>query len=151
MRPLLSYDDITDTHAISTQSPGFQASHNPSSQSRKRKRNNNQKSLNLNNKRRCGTQPPRYPQHWDDPGTSSEPVVYDEPGNEDYFEDEETELGVEESRELTHDEIWDDSALIDAWDAATEEYEVCYYLYFMSRQSTSCRDFMDLKKIGNKS
>jgi hypothetical protein len=29
-----------------------------------------------------------------------------------------------ESRELTHDEIWDDSALIDAWNAATEEYEV---------------------------
>ncbi|KAK0464199.1 uncharacterized protein EV420DRAFT_1637763 [Desarmillaria tabescens] len=28
----------------------------------------------------------------------------------------------EESRELTHDEIWDDSALIDAWAAANEEY-----------------------------
>ena len=26
-------------------------------------------------------------------------------------------------RELTYDEIWDDSALIDAWNAATEEYE----------------------------
>jgi len=26
-------------------------------------------------------------------------------------------------RELTHEEVWDDSALIDAWDAATEEYE----------------------------
>ena len=31
----------------------------------------------------------------------------------------------EESRELTYEEIWDDSALIDAWNAATEEYEVC--------------------------
>jgi hypothetical protein len=29
----------------------------------------------------------------------------------------------EESRELTHEEIWDDSALIEAWNAATEEYE----------------------------
>lgn len=29
-----------------------------------------------------------------------------------------------ESRDLTHEEIWDDSALIDAWNAATEEYEV---------------------------
>lgn len=29
----------------------------------------------------------------------------------------------EESRELTHEEIWDDSALVNAWDAATEEYE----------------------------
>jgi hypothetical protein len=25
---------------------------------------------------------------------------------------------------LTQDELWDDSALIAAWDAATEEYEV---------------------------
>jgi hypothetical protein len=30
----------------------------------------------------------------------------------------------EESRELTQDEIWDDSALIDAWESATAEYEV---------------------------
>ena len=29
----------------------------------------------------------------------------------------------EESRELTHEEIWDDSALVDAWEAAMEEYE----------------------------
>lgn len=29
----------------------------------------------------------------------------------------------EKSRELTHGEIWDDSALIEAWNAATEEYE----------------------------
>ncbi|RDB29369.1 hypothetical protein Hypma_014988 [Hypsizygus marmoreus] len=37
-------------------------------------------------------------------------------------EDDNVEDG-DESRELTHDEIWDDSALIDAWNAATEEYE----------------------------
>ncbi|KAF8665099.1 hypothetical protein AX16_000567 [Volvariella volvacea WC 439] len=30
---------------------------------------------------------------------------------------------TDESRELTHEEIWDDSALIEAWNAATEEYE----------------------------
>jgi len=29
----------------------------------------------------------------------------------------------DDSRELTHGEIWDDSALIDAWNAAEEEYE----------------------------
>jgi len=29
----------------------------------------------------------------------------------------------EEGRDLTHNEIWDDSALIDAWNAAAEEYE----------------------------
>lgn len=33
------------------------------------------------------------------------------------------EEGEEESRELTHEEIWDDSALVNAWDAAMEEYE----------------------------
>ena len=27
-------------------------------------------------------------------------------------------------QELTHEDIWDDSALIAAWEAATEEYEV---------------------------
>ncbi|KAF5382797.1 hypothetical protein D9757_007280 [Collybiopsis confluens] len=32
-------------------------------------------------------------------------------------------LEVEESRELTHEEVWDDSALIEAWNAATEEYQ----------------------------
>ena len=35
-----------------------------------------------------------------------------------YEEDE------DESRELTHQELWDDSSLIDAWNAAAEEYEV---------------------------
>lgn len=28
-----------------------------------------------------------------------------------------------ESRELNHEEIWDDSALIDAWNSANAEYE----------------------------
>jgi hypothetical protein len=37
---------------------------------------------------------------------------------------DEGEIEGEESRELTYEEIWDDSALIDAWNAATEEYEV---------------------------
>ena len=30
----------------------------------------------------------------------------------------------EMSRMLTHEEVWDDSALIDAWESATAEYEV---------------------------
>ncbi|EPQ61190.1 hypothetical protein GLOTRDRAFT_109348 [Gloeophyllum trabeum ATCC 11539] len=34
-----------------------------------------------------------------------------------------TQDGFEESRQLTHEEIWDDSALVDAWNAANEEYE----------------------------
>ena len=36
---------------------------------------------------------------------------------------ETTPSKFEKSRELTHGEIWDDSALIEAWNAATEEYE----------------------------
>ncbi|KAF5377188.1 hypothetical protein D9615_006451 [Tricholomella constricta] len=37
--------------------------------------------------------------------------------------EDETPEEEDEGRDLTHDEIWDDSALIDAWNAATEEYE----------------------------
>ncbi|KDR82049.1 hypothetical protein GALMADRAFT_135425 [Galerina marginata CBS 339.88] len=40
---------------------------------------------------------------------------HDDMGDENDFE--------EESRELTHEEIWDDSALLHAWEAAVEEYE----------------------------
>ncbi|KAF8640454.1 hypothetical protein AX17_000118 [Amanita inopinata Kibby_2008] len=35
----------------------------------------------------------------------------------------ELKVASDDSRELTHEEIWDDSALIEAWNAATEEYE----------------------------
>ena len=87
--------------------------------------------------------------HWDDPGMQADRISYDEAGGEtsgtgldqnpadndegDYGECdmsvEETEDDEDdESRELTHEEIWDDSALIDAWNAATEEYEVCGHL-----------------------
>ena len=38
---------------------------------------------------------------------------------------EDGEEEEEESRELTHEEIWDDSALVNAWDSAMAEYEVC--------------------------
>jgi len=34
----------------------------------------------------------------------------------------------EESRELTHEEIWDDSALVDAWESAMEEYKAYHGL-----------------------
>lgn len=37
--------------------------------------------------------------------------------------DEDGKIEEEESRELSHEEIWDDSALIDAWNSATAEYE----------------------------
>jgi hypothetical protein len=65
--------------------------------SKKRKRN-------VNNASKKG------PQHWDEPTAAAATE-----GDED--------MNDEESRELTHGEIWDDSALIQAWDAAMEEYE----------------------------
>jgi len=40
------------------------------------------------------------------------------PAEEDGAVDDTTQ-----SRELTHEEIWDDSALVEAWNAAVEEYE----------------------------
>lgn len=61
---------------------------------------------------------PSSVQHWDDPahlphlGRSELP-----------YEDEDT-VSEGESRELTHGEIWDDSALIDAWNSAEAEYAV---------------------------
>lgn len=51
--------------------------------------------------------------HWD------EPVE-----NYDYVGDLEDETIDAENHELTHEEIWDDSALIEAWDAAMDEYKV---------------------------
>jgi hypothetical protein len=125
MRPLLSYDDITDSQSLRPKIS--QNSSNQQHQSKKRKRNNGQNSHN-NKKRQFGAAvTPHYTQHWDDPETSTEQVAYDDPDNTELLDDEKAEGSFEESRELTHDEIWDDSALIDAWDAATEEYEVCCY------------------------
>ncbi len=65
-------------------------------------------------KKRKRNAPKKAPQHWDDPRAAAAATVE---GNEDDIDDE-------ESRELTHEEIWDDSALVQAWDAAMEEYEV---------------------------
>lgn len=70
--------------------------------------------------------PHRQIQHWDDPGTNAAVMNYGgqepEGSGMDYAQEQEEE--EEESRDLTHDEIWDDSALIDAWNSATAEYEV---------------------------
>ncbi|KAF7319764.1 Dolichol-phosphate mannosyltransferase subunit 1 [Mycena kentingensis (nom. inval.)] len=51
------------------------------------------------------------------PPTATKPTAIDVDGVEDDEDDP-------DSRELTAEEIWDDSALIDAWNAATEEYEI---------------------------
>lgn len=72
---------------------------------------------------------PGSQRHWDDPEQQSSMLPYDEDDVEKIKEDAENdnveeEEEEEESRELTHDEMWDDSALIDAWESATAEYEV---------------------------
>lgn len=78
-------------------------------------------------------------QHWDEPELEISEIGYEEQdsamaqGDESMKEvemelsedvDEDEEEDEEESRELDQEEIWDDSALIAAWDAANEEYEV---------------------------
>lgn len=70
---------------------------------------------------------PGLPRHWDEPEQQSSALPYD---------DDAADMGIEgdgvvddageedESRALTQNEIWDDSALIAAWESATAEYEV---------------------------
>lgn len=75
-------------------------------------------------KRKCN---PGLQRHWDDPEQQSSTLPYDDDAadmkieEDDAVDDAEEEV---ESRELTQDEIWDDSALIAAWESATAEYEV---------------------------
>ena len=53
-------------------------------------------------------------------------------------EEEEYDDEEEESRELSHEEIWDDSALIDAWNSAAAEYEVCSSALTTATGVTDC-------------
>ena len=75
--------------------------------------------------------------HWDDPEQQSSMLPYDEDDVEIKEDadsnnvEEEEEEEEEESRELTHDEIWDDSALIAAWESATAEYEVTTLIFLV--------------------
>ncbi|KAL6305653.1 hypothetical protein BKA93DRAFT_824771 [Sparassis latifolia] len=119
MRPLVSYDDITAPQAEPAELPGPHSP--PTNPPPSKKRKTNEK---LPNRR-----PQQQYAHWDDPGAQAPPVRYDDgaagpstsgTGEGEYTEEEEEE---EKSRELTHDEIWDDSALVDAWDSALAEYE----------------------------
>lgn len=136
-RPIISYDDITLPYdqpetMVNHPSSSSHSGNQPPSKKRKKNNNNHQKAKrrqdtnaskngpnsqteefqkflsNTNNS--VKTQPPPAQTHAE---------VEGEEGEYEYgYEEEE-----EESRELTHQEIWDDSALVDAWDAAMEEYE----------------------------
>lgn len=40
----------------------------------------------------------------------------------------ESAMGKFKNDSLSHEEIWDDSALVRSWDEAVEEYQVCFAL-----------------------
>jgi hypothetical protein len=115
-RSLVSYEDIAGLPLPPiSQQPSRNRTHVNASGSRgppskKRRRSSNQAYQGNANDRAGG---PTHSQN------QNPPVI------EEVYDDYE---GQEESRELTQEEIWDDSALIEAWNAATEEYEVCRLL-----------------------
>jgi hypothetical protein len=115
VRSLVSYDDLSSPQENRTVPPTAQPPPRPKP-SKKRKRH--------------------AQQHWDDQVESRHAdVTYGEQALEaQHGNAERTGRDVrnnvvpdEESRELTHEEIWDDSALIDVWNAATAEYEASIF------------------------
>ncbi|KAH9836746.1 uncharacterized protein C8Q71DRAFT_57267 [Rhodofomes roseus] len=122
MRPVVSYDDITTPGPPSTAQANVRPPAAQGPPPKKRKVNGGPRNSNP----RGG----QYPQHWDEPETSAPQMTYDDGEGEapadthmqDALEEGEEEE-EEESRELTHEDIWDDSALVDAWDSAMAEYE----------------------------
>ena len=100
MRPLISYDDITLPYQA--ESPSQSSPHSSRPPPNKKRKYSNQKSKQSAAQRRTSDS------HLN--GVSS--LVADVSNVED------------DGQELTHEDIWDDSALIAAWNAATEEYEV---------------------------
>lgn len=123
MRPIVSYDDITTTDTSPSQP--YPASSNHSHPPFKRRKTNGKPAPSQ-----------AQVQHWDDPGVPTAEMSYEDTvtvveststyvsHEKDAVEEEE-----EESRELTHEDIWDDSALVDAWESAMAEYEVCVVYY----------------------
>jgi hypothetical protein len=108
-RQLVQYDDLEQSQQTNGPSSSAAATtHSPQPAPSKKRKRFNQK-----------TQRSRKTAHWDDTGDLTGQMNYDDSN----AQTEDGEIG-EESRELTHDEIWDDSALIDAWNSATAEYEV---------------------------
>lgn len=102
MRSVVSYDDLE--HLKTAPTPGA-----PLAKKRKRQQNK-RKSLG-----------PQKFAHWDEP-VENHDVSF---ASHDYTGDLGDRTADVDSRELTHEEIWDDSALIEAWDAAMHEYKVC--------------------------
>jgi Survival Motor Neuron, Gemin2-binding domain len=102
MRPLVSYDDIATPIQENPPLNG-----GPASPPKKRRRTNYRAG-----QKRGGHRTQSREEDHDDEGEASPKKARKSYGLQ------------EESRQLTHEEVWDDSALIRAWDAAVEEYEV---------------------------
>lgn len=103
MRPLISYDDITLPYDDAQNALPIRHSPPIKPPSKKQKRNHR----NWKHQNR---------------GQSEDYLVQN--GDSTAYTDGEEDENMSESRELTHEDIWDDTALIDAWNAASEEYEV---------------------------
>lgn len=131
-RTVVSYDDITLPYDDAEMPP---PASKPSAQppAKKRKKNNQKgkhwdtsggpKSASTSNSQRDAflnrQSGPSGPQRQDAQSQGGEDAwaAGDEEGEgEGEYEDE-------ESRDLTHEEIWDDSALVNAWESAMEEYK----------------------------
>ncbi|KAJ6455778.1 hypothetical protein C8R45DRAFT_1035631 [Mycena sanguinolenta] len=93
-RPVISYDDITLPYHQPDPGPPSNANNSSPGSSKKRKRPKGKSYTNPNN--------------------NANVTAEHEAGDDEEDAD---------SRYLTQEEIWDDSALIDAWNAASEEYE----------------------------
>ena len=142
MRPIISYDDIAIPQSAEPPVPPKHHTNSPSVQPPAKKRRtgpNHQQGNSWNG--RTG----QSMQHWDDPGNQGMAMSYDDAPSpvatkataaEEEYDDEE-----EESRELSHEEIWDDSALIDAWNSAAAEYEVCSSTPTTAAGVTKMHDF----------
>ena len=102
-RPLVSYADITLPYDTNHSSPPSNISKPPT----KKRKWNKPKTRGGNTSH----------------STNGFTTTSENTSSQSQAETQEGAHGMEESRELTYDEIWDDSALIDAWNAATEEYE----------------------------
>lgn len=102
MRSVVSYDDLEQVNTAPI--PALPPAKKRRRQQNKRKSSGLQKFA-----------------HWDDPVENLDASL----ANYNYPGDRDGEATDVESRELTHEEIWDDSALIEAWDAAMDEYKVC--------------------------
>ena len=102
MRSVVSYDDLEQLVTTSALAP-------PPAKKRKRQQNR---------RKSAGSQ--KFV-HWDEPLENPD-VSFT---GQDYVGDIGDKTAELDSRELSHDEIWDDSALIGAWDAAMDEYKVC--------------------------